>query len=229
MCRGKGVRVVRVDRLAGLLTGAGLGHESVELGGADLGGVRRDLSVDPTHRVGCQSRGRVDGGLGDEPGSPGGNTAGLDGRPQPWETVPQLQCVADEAFGRGGGDAQDGAELRDAELRHARAARAGDGFLVFDPRQRVARRGVHRLRRVEVCPQRRSLELACRGCVLGALLRTGKVQHLTSRHRVGRIGHGSGLGLGAGHVFDPRGDHRHLDWQGGRGRPGPPTGTRCDL
>ena len=61
---------------------------------------------------------------------------GLDLGPEPGEAVAQLEGVADELLRRGGRDAEDGAELGDAELRDQRAAVTGDGLLVLAARGR---------------------------------------------------------------------------------------------
>ena len=110
-------------------------------------------------RLDRQRWGRVDGGLGDRPRPPGRHPSGVDLRPQPGEAVAQLEGVADELLRRHRGDAQDGAELGDTELRHQRRTRSGDGLLVLTPRDRERRCGVDRLGWVQVGPPGGEVEL----------------------------------------------------------------------
>ena len=118
----------------------GLRDQSVELRGADLPGDGRDLGVDPPGGLRSQRRCGVDGGLGHQACAPRSHRTGLHLRPQPRQPVAQLEGVADELLRRHRGDAEDGAELGDAELRHQRAALAGDGLLVLTPGHGEARR-----------------------------------------------------------------------------------------
>jgi hypothetical protein len=79
--------------------------------------------------------------------------------PQAGEAVAQLEGVADELLRRGGGDAEGGAELGDAELRDQWGALSGDGFLVLAARDGERSGVVDRLRRVQVRPRRSERQL----------------------------------------------------------------------
>ena len=90
------------------------------------------------------------------------------------QAVAQLEGVADELLRRRGRDAEDAAELGDAELRHQRRTLAGDGLLVLAPADGERRGVVDRLRRVQVGPAcAASDEQVGGGAVLGGLARRG--------------------------------------------------------
>ncbi len=111
-----------------------LGDEPVQLRRADAPGDRGDLRVHERRSLARQGWGGVDGGLGDRPGLPRRDLAGLDLCPQAGEAVAQLEGVADELLRRGGRRPEDPAELGDAELRHERRTLTRDGFLVLATR-----------------------------------------------------------------------------------------------
>ena len=113
-----------------------------------------------------------------------GTAPDVDLRPQPREAVAQLEGVADELLRRRGRDPQDGAELGDAELRHQRAALAGDGLLVLAAGDGERGRGVDRLGRVEVGPPGSDLEELGGGLVLGGLAITSQREQVGGREVV---------------------------------------------
>ena len=113
-----------------------LRDEPVQLRGTDLPRDRGDLGVDEPGRLDRQRRCRVDGDLRDGPSAPSGDASGVDLRPESREAVAQLEGVADELLRRHRRDAEDGAELGDAELRDQRRTRTGDGLLVLTARDR---------------------------------------------------------------------------------------------
>ena len=80
-------RVVGVWGVGRVLTGDGVLDEPVDPAGAHTRRERRGLRVDPRHRLHGQGRGGVDGGLGDDPGPPRGDPAGVDLGPQPGQPV----------------------------------------------------------------------------------------------------------------------------------------------
>ena len=129
-----------------------LGDEPVQLRRTDPAGDGRDLGVDEPGGLDRQGRGGVDGGLGDRACPPRGNPAGVDLRPQPWEAVAELEGVAHELLRRGRRDAQDGAELGEAELRDQRRTLTRDRLLVLTTRHGERSHVVDRLRRVQVGP-----------------------------------------------------------------------------
>ena len=161
-----GVEVALV--LLGIRTGLGgqlepldrLSHEPVELRGPDPPGDGGDLRVDPSDGLTGEGGAGVDGGLGDHPGLPRRHPSGVDLRPQAGQAVAQLEGVADELLRRDRRDAEDAAELGDAELRHQRTALTGDGFLVLAAGSGERGGVVDRLRRVEVGPPGGEVELA---------------------------------------------------------------------
>ncbi len=186
----------------------GLGEEAVELRGADLAGDGGDLRVDPPGGVGGEGRGGVDGGLGDEPGAPGGDVPGVDEVPQAGEAVAQLEGLADELLGGEGGDAEDRAELGDAELGDEGAPGSGDGLFVLGGGGGEGRGVVDRRGRVEVGPPGGEGELVGGGAVLVGLALAGE-----GEQRGGVQVVVCDLSLGCcqrlAHVFDSSGGHRH--------------------
>ena len=194
--------VVALDRL---------GDEPVQLRGTDPTGDRGDLRVDERRCLDRQGRGRVDGGLRDRPGPPRRDPSGVDLRPQPREAVAQLEGVTDELLRRGRRDAQDGAELGEAELRDQRRTLARDGLLVLTTRDGERSRVVDRLRRVQVGPPGRQDQLvSCRprprsraaARIEASRSRGGEVVDLTCSGPCQRLDH----------VFDSTGDHRQRPW-----------------
>jgi hypothetical protein len=83
--------------------------------------------------------------------------------------VAHLEGVADELLRRRRGDAEDSAELGDAELRDERGALPRDGFLVLAPRDGEGGGVVDRLGRVQVSLSGGEEQLVGRGPVLGGL------------------------------------------------------------
>ena len=142
--------VVTLDRLR---------DEPVQLGGTDPTGDRGDLRIDEPRGLHGQRGGRVDGHLRDRTGPPRRDPSGVDLRPQPRESVAQLEGVTDELLRRGRRDPQDGAELGQAELRHQRRTLARDGLLVLTARDGERSGVVDRLRRVQVGPPGREDQL----------------------------------------------------------------------
>ena len=120
----------------------------------------------------------MDGGLGDRPCSPRRDPSGVDLRPQPRESVAQLEGMPDELLRRGRRDTQDRAELSEAELRHQRRTLTRDRLLVLTTRDRERSRVVDRLRRVQVGPLRSQDKLG--GC------RTLLMQRAAHGSRTGR-------------------------------------------
>ena len=102
-------------------------------------------------------------------------------------------------------DAEDGAELGDAELRHERAAGSGDGFLVLVAGDGERGRGVDGLGRVEVGPAGGDLEELGGGLVLGGLAVTSQREQLGGREVV--LDPLSHLLQRLDHVFDYRRSH----------------------
>jgi hypothetical protein len=103
--------------------------------------------------------------------------AGVDLCRQPGEAVAPLEGVTDELLRRGGGDAEDSAELGDAELRDQRGTLTRDGLLVLTPRHGERSSVVDRLRRVQVRPRGGEDQLVGRGVVLGGLAVADRGQH----------------------------------------------------
>ena len=146
------LRIRRRLRLGEVEPLDGLGDEPVQLRHTDAPGDRGDLRVDEGRSLPGQRGRRVDGDLRDRPRPPRRHPAGLDLRPQAGEAVAQLEGVADELLRRRRRDAEDGAELGEAELRDQRCTLARDGLLVLAAGDREGGRVVDGLRRVEVGP-----------------------------------------------------------------------------
>ncbi len=71
---------------------------------------------DPTVHDGCGLLGDVAGVGGDLASDPGFDLTSLDAGPEEWEAVAEVEGVADELGGGGGGDGEFGAEFGGAEL-----------------------------------------------------------------------------------------------------------------
>ena len=108
-----------------------LGDEPVQLRRPDPTGDGGDLRVDERRCFAGQRGGGVDGGLRDRTRPPRRDPAGLDLRPQPRESVAQLEGVADELLRRDRRDPEDRTELGQAELRDQRRTLTRDGLLVL--------------------------------------------------------------------------------------------------
>jgi hypothetical protein len=168
--------------------------QPVELGGLDLVRGRSDVPVDVRRGLGRKPR-RL---AGDEPGLPGREVTGGDAPPQAREPVAQLESLAEVALPGLWRQPQGGAELRDAELRHARRPRPGQLQVgLAEPPEPVRRRlmvGMNRVRRVHGRPRDGQLQQVGLGHVCGAAPVAGSGEHLCGG------GEPRGEVLGGGHT-----------------------------